>query len=159
MLQETAILIIQAMLAPAVGISAVGLLLLGLNNRYTAIINRLRLLNEEKRKYARMIADSIELTYADNARFMSVRNQTKELLARSRLVRNAILALQGAVALFVLTSVMIGVNLFATSGFLAANPLILFVAGMLLVFVGVGFSAVEVHRSFKVVLVEAMAEE
>jgi hypothetical protein len=42
----TAIEAIQAILAPALGISAVGLLLLGLYNRYSNIINRIRSLNE-----------------------------------------------------------------------------------------------------------------
>ena len=42
----TAIQAIQAILAPALGISAVGLLLLGLTNRYSNIVNRIRLLND-----------------------------------------------------------------------------------------------------------------
>lgn len=147
------------MLAPAVGISAVGLLLLGLNNRYSAIINRMRLLNEEKRRFTRILADGKELAYTDNARFMSVTNQARELLIRSRLARNAILSLQVAVALFVLTSAAIGLNFFATSPFLLSLPLLLFVTGMLVVFLGVAFAGAEVYRSFRVVLVEARAEE
>lgn len=155
----TAIQVIQAMLAPAVGISAVGLLLLGLNNRYSAIINRMRLLNEEKRKYTRLLAEGKELAYTDNARFMSVTNQSRELLRRSRLARNAILSLQTAVALFVLASAAIGVNVFTTSAFILSLPLVLFVTGMFVVFLGVAFAGVEVYRSFRVVLVEARAEE
>ncbi len=158
-LTVTAIQAIQAMLAPAVGISAVGLLLLGLNNRYSAIINRIRLLNDEKRKYHKQIADNVELSYTDNSRFMSVINQGKELLIRSRLVRNAILSLQTSVGLFVLASAAIGVNLFTTSEALRAVPLMLFVIGMFSVFVGVVFSGREVYRSYKIILIEANAEE
>jgi hypothetical protein len=154
-----AIQAIQAMLAPAVGISAVGLLLLGLNSRYSTIINRIRLLNDEKRKYLKLIAESVELSYTDNSRYMSVVNQGKELLIRSRLVRNAILSHQTAVALFVLASAGIGVNLFTTSETMRTVPLMLFVIGMLGVFVGVVFSAREVHRSYKIVLIEVTAEE
>jgi hypothetical protein len=105
------ILAIQSMLAPALGISAVGLLLLGLNNRYSIIINRIRLLNEERRKYLRYLQQHDHLEYADNIRFMSISNQSPNS-SRSRLVRNAILSMQTAIALFVLTSVTIGVNLF-----------------------------------------------
>lgn len=155
----TAIQAIQALLAPAVGISAVGLLLLALNNRYSVIINRIRLLNEERRRYLKLLATGKDLEYADNVRFMSISTQTKELLLRSRLVRNAILSMQGAIAFFVLTSVGIGVNLVVTNGFLQVLPLGIFVLGMLLVFVGVLFAAREVHRSFKSVLLEVKAED
>ena len=155
----TAIQAIQAMLAPAVGISAVGLLLLGLNTRYSTIINRIRLLNDEKRKYLKLIADNVELSYTDNSRYMSVVNQGKELLIRSWLVRNAILSHQTAVGLFVLASATIGVNLFTTSETMRAVPLMLFVVGMLSVFVGVVFSGREVYRSYKIILIEANAEE
>jgi hypothetical protein len=158
-LTVTAIQAIQAMLAPAIGISAVGLLLLGLNTRYSTIINRIRLLNDEKRKYHKQIADNVELSYTDNSRYMSVTNQGKELLIRSRLVRNAILSHQTAVGLFVLASATIGVNLFTTSEIMRAVPLMLFVVGMFSVFVGVVFAGREVYRSYKIILIEANAEE
>ena len=41
---------IQAILTPALMISACGLLLLGLNNRYAIVISRIRMLNDEKRR-------------------------------------------------------------------------------------------------------------
>src|SRR5512144_2746832 len=100
----TAIPAIQAILAPALGISAVGLLLLGLYNRYSNIINRIRSLNEEQRRYMKLIGDEADLSYTDNIRYMNIRSQGKELLVRSRFVRNAILYLQLAIGLFVLTS-------------------------------------------------------
>ena len=54
----SAIQAIQAILAPALGISAVGLLLLGLSNRYSTIVNRIRLLADEKRRITRQLTDS-----------------------------------------------------------------------------------------------------
>jgi hypothetical protein len=154
-----AIQAIQAILAPAVGISAVGLLLLGMSNRYSAIIARIRLLNDERRRFTRQIADQQDLSYADNARFMNIRKQTEELLYRSRTVRNAILAMQAAIGLFVLTSVGIGLSLVAGKEFDAMVPLGLFLVGMLFVFVGITFAGLDVYRSFRVVLLEAKAEE
>jgi hypothetical protein len=154
-----AIQAIQAILAPAVGISAVGLLLLGMSNRYSAIIARIRLLNDERRRFTRQIAEQQDLSYADNARFMNIRKQTEELLARSRTVRNAILAMQTAIGLFVLTSVGIGLSLVAGKEFDAMVPLGLFLVGMLCVFVGISFAGLDVYRSFRVVLLEAKAEE
>lgn len=154
-----ALLAIQSMLAPALGISAVGLLLLGLNNRYSIIINRIRLLNEERRRYLRHLEDHDALEYADNNRFMSITNQSRELLARSAYVRNAILAMQTAIALFVLTSVTIGVNLFLAGATMKLIPLLVFVVGMISVFVGIVFAALEVYRSHKIVLLEVKADD
>lgn len=155
----TAIQAIQAILAPAVGISAVGLLMLGLGNRYSAMINRIRLLNDERRRLSRVLVEKGELNYTDNVRYASIHQQKEELLVRSRLVRNGILAMQSAVAFFVLTSAAIGVTLVSNAGMVQTLPLILFILGMLSVFVGVAFAAVEVYRSFRIVLLEVKAEE
>jgi len=155
----TAIEAIQAMLAPAVGISAVGLLLLALMNRYSTLINRIRLLNEEKRRLMKMIAEQDELNYTDQTRYMSVVNQGKELLLRSTSLRNAILSMQSAIGLFVLTSALIGVNMFVTTGALRDAPLITFIIGMIAVFVGILYSATDVIRSLRIVLLEVKADE
>jgi hypothetical protein len=150
---------IQAMLAPAVGISAVGLLLLSLSSRYSTIINRIRLLNDEKRRYVRLLEERTELSYAESVRHMSVVNQSRELLVRSRYVRNAILAMQAAIGFFVVTSIAIGLNLFITSSLLARVPLLIFVLGMIAVLVGIVHAAVEVRRSYRIVLLEVKAED
>jgi hypothetical protein len=152
---STAIEAIQAILAPALGISAVGLLLLGLYNRYSNIINRIRSLNEERRRYLKLIADDTELSYTDNVRYISINSQSKELLIRSRLVRNAILCLMLAVGLFVLTSVTIAVSLQFQIELMKELPLVCFVVGMLSVLWGVVWAALEVHRSYKIVLLES----
>ena len=155
----TAIQAIQAILAPALGISAVGLLLLSLSNRYSTIINRIRLLNDEKRKFSRHIGDKGDLSYPDNVRFMSIMKQTKELLIRSRYVRNAILSMQTAIGLFVLSSVTIALNLFVNAEIIRTIPLIVFILGMLSVLVGIIFYGMEVYRSFKIILLEVKGEE
>jgi hypothetical protein len=150
---------IQALLAPALGISAVGLLLLGLNNRYSIIINRIRLLNEERRKYVRLLQKEENLDYADNHRFMNITKQTKELLVRSRLVRNAILSLQTGIALFVITSVAIGVTLLVPVEWFRIVPFGIFLLGMLSLLMGIIFAGSEVRRSFKIVLLEVKADD
>jgi steroid 5-alpha reductase family enzyme len=155
----TAIQAIQAILAPALGISAVGLLLLALMSRYSTIVNRIRLLNEEKRRFTRQLTEKGELAYTDNARYMSIRKQTEELLVRSSLVRNAVLSMQMAVGMFVLSSIAIGLNLFVSGETFKVIPLIVFLVGMICIVVGVVFSGLEVHRSFKIVLIEVKAEE
>jgi len=156
----TAIQAVQAILAPALGISAVGLLLLGLMNRYSGFVARIRLLNDEKRVLVRRLAEAKEgLPFTDNIRYMSIKKQTDELLVRSALIRDSILSLQTAVGLFVLTSLAIGLNLFVGNDALDATALIIFMAGMVAVLVGILFAAREVYRSFKIVLIEVKAEE
>lgn len=156
----TAIQAIQAILAPALGISAIGLLLLGLLNRYSNIITRIRLLTEEKRKLTRTLAEKAsDVAFTDNFRYMSVRKQTGELLLRSSLIRNSILSLQASAGLFVLASLAIGLNLFISNDFLEGLALVIFMTGMIGVFVGIVFAAIEVHRSFKIVLIEVKADD
>ena len=147
------------MLAPAVGMSAVGLLLLGLSNRYSSIVNRIRLLNDEKRRFARQLVDQGSLQYTDNTRFMSIAKQTEELLVRSRFVRNAILLMQTAIGLFVLTSAAIAANLVWNTPAMEGVAVFLFNVGMLAVFAGIVYGAVEVHRSYRIVLIEVKGEE
>jgi len=150
---------IQAILAPALGISATGLLLLSLQNRYSLIINRIRLLNEERRRYSLKLVEKSELGYNENIRYISVMNQIQKMLERCRDVRNSILFIQGSILLFVLTSVFIAVNLFVSSKFLRSLPLLLFAAGMLLVLAGVIFSAKDVLNSYRITEIEVKADE
>jgi hypothetical protein len=154
-----AIQAIQAILAPALGISAVGLLLLALNSRYSTIVNRIRLLNDEKRRFHKMITENTPLNYSENARYHSIRSQTEGLLMRSRLVRNAILSFQFGVALFVVTSVTIGLSFFMTADAVPTITLILFEGGMICVLVGILYAGLEITRSFRIVLIEVNAEE
>ena len=155
----TAIQAIQAILAPAIGISAVGLLLLSLSNKYSSIINRIRLLNDERRKFSRQISEKGDLVYPDNIRFLSITKQRQELLLRSRYVRNAILSMLTAIGLFVLTSVMIAFNLFLSSNLLRTIPLLIFITGMITVLIGIAFYGAEVGRSFRIILLEVKGEE
>ncbi len=155
----TAIQAIQAILAPALGISAVGLLLLMLNARYSTIVNRIRLLNDEKRRYVRLITGNVELSYSENARYSSIRNQTEGLFMRSRLVRNAILLLHLGIALFIIASVIIGMNFFFPAQSFYGITLLAFMAGLLCVLGGTINAGLEIHRSFKIVVIEVKAEE
>lgn len=155
----TAIQAIQAILAPALGISAVGLLLLGLNNRYSLIISRIRQMNDEKRRFTQRLVEKTELSYMENSRFMSIRQQSEELFARSKIVRNAILSLQTSIGLFVLSSVAIGLSMIIEAELFRLVPLFLFILGMIVVFVGIVYAALDVYRAYHIVLLEMRAEE
>jgi hypothetical protein len=155
----TALSVIQAMLAPGLGISAVGLLLLGMSNRYGSIIARIRALNNEKRGFLKLLADGMTLEYADSIRYQSVVRQTESLLERTRFVRNGILSMQAGIALFVLTSLCIGLSVFVESRALQSVSLLAFLAGMTGVLVGIVFAGLDVSRSFRVVELEVHADD
>lgn len=146
-MSDAAVGLIQIMLAPGIMISACGLLLLGMNNKYSLVVNRIRLLNEERRK----------LRYQDSEnqiRHKSIDLQITKLNYRIWLVRNAVFSYSLAVALFILSSFLIGLHhVNDLHGF--SWPVILtFLAGMICVFAGIVFAALEVWKGFKIVQIE-----
>jgi hypothetical protein len=138
------------MLAPGLMISACGLLLLGMNNKYSLVVNRIRLLNEEKRK----IFHQENIDEIDSNRLSNIELQISHLIGRISLVRNAVFGYSLAVALFIVSSVLIGITIKKnTSGF---DWLIVafFYAGMFAVFVGIVFAAIEVWKGYRIVKIE-----
>ena len=142
--------LIQGMLAPGVMISACGLLLLGMNNKYGLVVNRIRLLNEEKRKIFHLERiDEIEAS-----RLSNIELQISHLIERISLVRNAVFSYSVAVALFIVSSVLIGVTLNNTTSAFDWLIVAFFYAGMLAVFVGIIFAAIEVWKGYRIVKIE-----
>jgi hypothetical protein len=142
--------LIQGMLAPGLMISACGLLLLGMNNKYSLVVNRIRLLNEEKRK----IFHQEQKDEIDSSRLSNIELQISHLIGRISLVRNAVFSYSLAVALFIVSSVLIGVTISQrTPGF---DWLIVafFYAGMFAVFLGIIFAAIEVWKGYRIVKIE-----
>jgi hypothetical protein len=142
--------LIQGMLAPGLMISACGLLLLGMNNKYSLVVNRIRLLNEEKRK----IFSHDHIAHDESNRLSNIELQISHLIHRISLVRNAVFSYSLAVALFIVSSVLIGLTINSKAE--AFNWLIMgfFYAGMLAVFVGIIFAAIEVWKGYRIVKIE-----
>jgi ABC-type glycerol-3-phosphate transport system permease component len=154
----TAAQVIQLMLAPAVMISACGLLLLGINNKYSLVVNRIRLLNEEKRRL-KLRAGERDFNTEENIRLESIAHQLKSLVFRVKLVRNSVLCYTGAVGLFVITSMMIGFD-FAWPFLQIKNYIIgSFLIGMLMVFCGIAYAFLETKRGYEIVRFEVGADE
>ena len=97
--------LIQGMLAPGLMISACALLLLGMNNKYSLVVNRIRLLTEEKRK----IFHQEKIDEEDSNRLSNIELQISHLIGRIGLVRNAVFSYSLGVALFIVSSVLIGI--------------------------------------------------
>jgi hypothetical protein len=150
---DTIVQIIQAMLAPGLMISACGLLLLGMNNKYSLVVNRIRLLDDEERKL-KIKKKETELKSYEGFRLENIQTQITKLTLRVRLVRNAVLFYSIAVALFVISCLSIGMQLILDKGIFASLALIMFLTGMVAVLAGVIFAALETWKGYEIIKIE-----
>lgn len=150
--------LIQLMLAPAVMISACGLLILGINNKYSIVVNRIRLLNEERRKIKFKIGEG-DFHTEENVRLESISRQLELLVYRVKLVRNSVLAYTTSIGLFVLTSLLLGILFFVKGNLLSFLILLTFILGVFSLFVGVYFAAREILKGYAIINLEVKADE
>lgn len=149
-MQTSIVQLIQGMLAPGLMISACGLLLLGMNNKYSLVVNRIRLLNEEKRK----IFHLEHMDENDSSRLSNIELQISHLISRISLVRMAVFSYSIAVALFIVSSVLIGLTINKNTPAFDWLIVSFFYAGMLAVFTGIIFAAIEVWKGYRIVKIE-----
>lgn len=142
--------LIQIMLAPGIMISACGLLLLGMNNKYSLVVNRIRLLNDERRR----LRSEEEKKSTAKKRHKSIELQIIKLNYRIFLVRNAVFSYSLAVAFFIISSLLIGVNQINTLSGINWAIILTFLIGMICVFCGILFAAIEVWKGYKIVQIE-----
>jgi hypothetical protein len=145
---------IQAILAPAIMVSACGLLLLGLLNRYAVIQNRIRNLNDERRRLLRSTTPPADTDPLEVARLASVMRQLVDLVDRVRLLRNAVVCQVVAVGTFVMTSLLIGLRFAGPEWLSAIHPLPVFVLGMAVLFAGVIYEGTDVVRAYRTIRLE-----
>jgi hypothetical protein len=150
--------VIQLILAPGVMINACGLLLLGISNKFTSVLNRIRALTEEKRKLM-LNASQREFYPIENQRVESIARQVSDLLTRARLIRNAVFCYLLAVGLFVATSLCIGIDFFASILQLRYIILGAFLLGMIVVFIGVIFGVLDTMKGYNIVKFEVQVDE
>jgi hypothetical protein len=149
---------IQLMLAPAVMISACGLLLLGISNKYSSITNRLRILNEERRRHHNKMNSDKELDYFETTRLQSISRQLQQLLFRLKLVRNVILFYVLGLFLFIFTSLFIGIDIFLNTKITDYIALSTFILGLISVGIGLIYSLTETLKGYKILELEIKAE-
>lgn len=145
--------VIQAMLAPGIMISACGLLLLGMNNKYSIVVARIRSLNDEKR---RLITPprSANLNENEVNRLNNINMQVELFAYRIVLVKKAVTSYYIAIGLFILSSLIIGLNFLWNRQFIQIIALIAFLAGMISVVVGVYYAAQEIKKGLEIVNIE-----
>ena len=148
---------IQLILAPAVMINACGLLLLGISNRYSMILTRVRALNEEKRRIAVRLGEK-HSTPEEAVRVESLVRQIERLLVRARYARNAVLSYLVGVGTFVLTSLLIGADFF--SGVLELRIVIMsvFLAGIMAMMAGVVYAIMDTLKAYDVIRYDVLVD-
>ncbi len=149
---------IQLILSPGVMISACGLLLLSINNKFTSVLNRLRALTEEKRRITVNAANG-QTNAVEKRRLESITRQVVGLLSRAKLIRNSIFCYLMAIGLFVITSLLIGMDYFIPDVQLRYFIIGSFLIGMIVVFCGVVIGVLDIMRGFKIAEFEVEVHE
>jgi len=144
-MDETIIGIIKGMLAPGIMISACGLLLLGMNNKYSLVVNRIRTLNNELRG---LDADNQE-------RRACILIQMPLLIDRMEIIRNAVWLYTVSIAMFLFSIFSLGV--YFLNGKTVSSvmfSLVFLIIALLTVLFGVLYAAKEVRLGYKILRIE-----
>jgi len=149
----TVVEIIQSMLAPGIMISACALLLLGMNNKYSLVVNRIRSLDEEKRRL-KIISDEGKISINQENRLKSIATQTEKLAYRIILIRNAVLFYSIGVAFFIISCLTIGLSFVLKEVNIAIVVIIMFLLGMIAVLSGIYFAYREAFKGYEIIKIE-----
>ncbi|MDQ8183231.1 DUF2721 domain-containing protein [Pelagicoccus sp. SDUM812005] len=143
---QDAINFINASLAPAVLVTGVGLLLAGLQSKYSTLVGVIRQLNAERRNLE-PLSPSLN----------RVSKQIDSLMQRARLVRNAIFCFYATVVFLVFSSIALGIGVLSS---LASTILVFILFGISLafLFVGLGYATREAILSYRIVQLETSDE-
>ena len=143
------ILQIQYVLAPAIMVSSAALLLLGIQNKFSNLASRFRSLNSEKRAL-NLITERSPL---EEQRLKNLQEQIHRLMKRAGAVKNAILCLYFSIVVFMGTSILIFLNVYAN--FQLYHLIVaVFVAGLLAVMAGCLFIVFETILFYTVIRLE-----
>ncbi len=144
-MNESIIELIKGMLAPSIMISACGLLLLGMNNKYSLVVNRIRTLNSEFRK----------LGEDDKERHDCILSQLPLLIDRMKIIRNAVWLYTIGIAMFIFSIFSIGLYLLNKNAIgLTVLSISFFVIALLSVLIGVLYAAKEVRLGYRILRIE-----
>jgi polyferredoxin len=144
-MHDTIIDVINGMLAPGLMISACGLLLLGMHNKYSLVVNRIRTLNYEFRALEKSNAKRKE----------SILTQLPLLIVRMRFIRNAVWLYTISIALFIFSIFAIGLFFYGDKSYaLSLFAFTFFISALFALIVGITFAAKEVRLGYKILSIE-----
>jgi hypothetical protein len=149
----TVVEIIQSMLSPGIMISACALLLLGMNNKYSLVVNRIRALDEENRKL-KLLESEGKISNNQEHRLKSIAVQTDKLAYRIILIRNAVLFYSIGVAFFIISCLTIGLSFVLKEINIDLVVIIMFLLGMISVLSGIISAYREAIKGYKIIKIE-----
>jgi hypothetical protein len=153
--------LIKTMIAPAMMISACGLVYLAQVNRYLTITQRIRNLNHERHKFNIEIAekDLTNLDYFDKVRYKSIEIQIENFLRRGKIMRNSLFSIISAIMFYILTCISTGAMYMSKNPSWQYITIGLFTTGMLLLLSGVMMSIWEIRLSYRSIITEVRSED
>ena len=149
---ETIARTIQLILAPVVMVTACAILVGGILSHYAAINDRLRALTRERLDLLHGPDGSLSNLFASSDAFRKERlqeidRQLPHLAKRLNLIHHALLAVYGAILVFVLSMFVIAFAVLGNSSALSSAALTVFLVGTAAMLVGVVFVALEISQS------------
>ncbi|OFX16780.1 MAG: hypothetical protein A2033_09505 [Bacteroidetes bacterium GWA2_31_9] len=141
------------MLAPGLMISACALLLLGVNNKYSLVVDRIRSLDEEKRRFG-VTALQRELNDNEKHRLESIIMQVEKFAIRFKVIKNILISYATAIAFFIVSSFFIGIGFLANTKTVEYFAISMFLMGMVSVFVGIIQVVIEARKGYDIVMIE-----
>ncbi len=151
---ETVSRIIQIIIAPVVMVTSCAILSGGLLSHYGAISDRLRAIARERLDLFRSLGPATDdpLTVE---RLEQFKTQVPDLVARLRMMRDAVLALYAAIIVFVLDMFVIALSAVTNFDWVASAVLVIFLIGIALLLLSIALTAREIRWSHRAVAYEA----
>ena len=156
---ETVSRTIMLILAPVVMFSASSIFVGGVLSHYTSIGDRIRALTRERLDLLRTLRTPQHDADAARAialeRVEEIDGQLPDLLGRHKLVHHAALAVYASIGIFILTMCIIALTAAVSADWVALLVFGVFVAGVLVVLLGVALITLEVRTSRRALQYEA----
>ncbi len=143
---------INLIVAPAVMVTSCTLFLNGLLQRYHAISSIMRTMHRERLDLLRTIGKSAAFESIDGItreRIREIERQLPSMLLRHNLIRNAVLFVNIAIVVFVLSMFIIAAANITNSSWMVIVALFCFLAGMGVLLTGVLTTTTEAYRSHR----------
>jgi Protein of unknown function (DUF2721) len=158
MTTEMIVRTISLILAPVVMITSCVLLLNGLLTRYEIISARMRAMHRERLDLLQVIgyktSDGEPTLGFSMQRVQEIETQLPPLLYRHKLIRNAILAVNVAILIFISSMFIIALAVITNTPLTAGTALLAFLIGTGALLVGIVITTLELYRSQREVAYE-----
>jgi hypothetical protein len=155
---ETIVRTINLILAPVVMITSCVLFLNGLLTRYETVSSRMRSMHRERLELLQTSdknTHSIEHAESLNTqRICEIETQLPNMLLRHKMIRNAVLTINTAILIFIISMFIIADATIANSPTAAAIALFTFLIGTGALLIGVIITTAELYRSQREVAYE-----